>query len=286
MSGRSRTTLVTFLAAMGAAVALAAIPIAIGRGASDETQVVAGIAATIALLVAGWLFGPAEGRMRSVLWFLAVFAWTGVAKVTFTEVIDGPDGKWLVVTVAAVALALALPLWWVERRSLQFLAMFATAHLTVAAAVSGTQQVSVLGIGVVPEVPDLTWSALATVVLGAASLWAGATARVEPRRTAAVIGSLALIAGAGLVDIDVLDPGPSTLALVAALVASAAVLVIGERIADRAVAGIAIAGVLLVAAGMVGDVAESRGAGAAALVIGVAAVAAGVVLARRSTPQD
>lgn len=285
MNGRLRPTLVTLLAATGAAVALAAIPIAIGRGASDETQAVAGIAATVALLAAGWLLGASEGRMRSVLWFLAVLAWAGVAKVTFTEVIDGPEGKWLIVTVAAVALALALPLWWVERRSLQFLAMFATAHLTVAAAVSGTQQVSVLGIGVGPELPDLTWSALATVVFGAASLWAGATARVEPRRTAAVIGSLALIAGAGLIDIEVLDPGPSTLALVAALVASAAVLVIGERIADRAVTGIGIAAVLLVAARLVGDVAESQGAGAAALVIGVAAVVVSVVLARRPAPQ-
>lgn len=278
---RLRASLITFLVAAGAAVALAGIPIAIGADASDETKAAAGLAATTALLAGGWFLGEAAARMRSVVWLLAVLAWAGVLMVVFTEVVDGPDGKWLVATVATLTLALALPLWWVERRSLQFIAMFASAHLGLAAAVYTTQRVSVLGFDLGPEVPDLTWSALVTVVFGVAALWAGATGKVEPRRTASVVGSLALIAGAGLIDIDVLEPGPTTLAMAAAFVAAAAVLVIGERVRDRAVSGIAIAGVLVVAASLVGEVAESQGAGAAAVALGVVAVAAGLVLSRR-----
>lgn len=282
MNGGVGTSLTAFLVAAGTAVALAAIPAAIGAGASDETKAVADLLATVALLGAGWLLDDRAARLRSLLWALAVLAWAGALWVVFTQVVDGPDGKWLVATVAALTFPLAVALWWVERRSLQFIAVFGAALVALAAVVYTTEPVSVLGFDLGPEVPDPTWSALVTVVLGAAAVVAGMRDLVTPRRTAIVVGSLALIAGAGLVDVDVLGGAPTTLALVAALIASAAVLVIGDRLADRAVAGIGIAGVLLVAAGLAGDVADEQGAAVAAIVLGLAAVVAGVLLSRRA----
>jgi hypothetical protein len=276
------TSLTAFLVAAGTAVALAAIPVAIGADASDETKAVADLLATVALLGAGRLLDDRAGRLRSVLWALAVLAWAGALGVVFTQVVDGPDGKWLVATVAALTFPLAFALWWVERRSLQFVAMFGAAVVALAAVAYTTEPVSVLGFELGPEVPDPTWSALVTVALGAAAILAGMRDLVTPRRTAIVVGSLALIAGAGLIDVDVLGGAPTTLALVAALIASTAVLVIGDRLADRAVAGIGIAGVLLAAAGLVGDVADEQGAAVAAIVLGVAAVVAGVLLSRRA----
>jgi peptidoglycan/LPS O-acetylase OafA/YrhL len=283
---RARPSLIEILVVAGAAAALAAIPIAVGPDATDETIAIVGLLATVALLAGGALLAEGAARARSVVWLLAVLAWTGVAVVVLTEVIsDGPEGKWLVASVAGLAFVLAAVLWWVERRSLQLIAVLASGTLALAAIAYTEQAVSVLGFDVGQGIPDPTWSAVMIMVIGAAALVTGIRELLAPRRTAMVLGSLWLIGGAYFVDIDtdVLggDVGPSTLALAIALAASVAVIVVGNLWEDRAVAGIGIAGLLFVSTALVGDLVEDTGPAVVVIVIGVAMVVVGAVLSRR-----
>lgn len=285
---RARPSLIDVLTVAGAAAALAAIPIAIGRDASDETKAIAGLLATLALLAAGALLGETAGRVRSVLWALAVLAWGGVVAVVLTEVIaDGPEGKWLVASVAGLTFLLAAPLWWVERRSLQLIAAVGTATLALAALVFAEQELSLFGIGVGASLPDPTWSGVVVMAIGAAALVAGLRRLVVPVRTAMVLGSLWLIGGALFVDVDLLDAGPTSLALALSFAASVAVLVVGNLWDDRGVSGVGIAGVLLLGTALVGDLVSETGPAIAVIAVGVVLVAAGVVLsrARRADPQ-
>lgn len=284
---RARPSLIEVLAIAGAAAALAAIPIAVGPDATDETIAIVGLVATVALLAGGALMGETAGRVRSVLWLLAVISWAGVMVVVLTEVIaDGPEGKWLVASVAGLAFLLAAALWWVERRSLQLIAALGSATLALAAIVYTEQPVTIFGVDVGQGLPDPTWSAVVIIVIGVAALATGLRGLLVPRRTAMVLGSLWLIGGVYLVDVDIDimggDTGPSTLAITLALVASIAVIAVGNLWDDRAVAGIGIVGVLFATSALVGDLVEDSGPAVAVIVLGVAMVAVGALLSRRA----
>jgi hypothetical protein len=215
--------------------------------------------------------------MRSVLWGVALLSWGGVVLVTLTEVVDGPEGKWLVVSVALLAAALAAPLWWVERRSLQFLGLF-TALLVAGAALAYTES-TIAFLGFEQAIPDLTWSAVVTMGFGVVGLALGARSMVAPRRTAMVLGAISLIVGALLVDVDLLGLGPTTVALWAAIVAAVIVIVVGNLVAERAPTGVGIAGLFLVTAAMVNDQVEGQTAAISVVVLGLVLLAVAVVLA-------
>ena len=168
----------------------------------------------------------------------------------------GPDaialhGKWLVVVTALVAAMLALPLWVLAPRSLQLLALVVSVNVGAAAAVYS--QGSLFGVGV----PQLRWPAIVTIVVGLVTLAAGAFDVLRPKRTAMVLGSVAIIGGALFVDVDVLRQAPSDLSLWLALTASVGVLLVGDFVADRAVSGIGIVGLI----GAVAEIVHRHGHG-------------------------
>jgi len=273
-----RTSLIGILGYAGAAAALAGLSIAIGRSASMTEQVTADVASVAALIAAGaWIVGghhEAHERMRSVLWFAAV--WASAAVDVFTR---GPDaialhGKWLVVVTALVAAMLALPLWVLAPRSLQLLALVVSVNVGAAATVYS--QASFFGVGV----PQLRWPAIVTIVVGLVTLASGAFGLLRPKRTAMVLGSVAIIGGALFVDVDVLRQAPSDLSLWLALTASVGVLMVGDFVADRAVSVIGIVGVIGAVAEIVHRTVTDRSTAVALVVLGSVALASCVILAR------
>src|SRR5439155_3609122 len=205
-------------------------------------RVTADVASAVVLVAAGgWVVGgqhEAHERMRSILWFAAVAIWAGAAVELFTQ---GPEaivlhGKWLVVVTALLAAMLALPLWVLVPRSLQLLAVVASVEVGSAAAVYS--EGTFFGL----SVPQLRWPAIVTIVVGFATLASGAFGLIRPKRTALVLGSIAIIGGALFVDVDVLRQAPSDLSLWLVLGASVAVLLVGDFVADGAVSGIGIVG--------------------------------------------
>ena len=278
-----RTSLIGIIGYAGASAALVGLSVAIGTAASTTARVTADIASVVVLVTAGaWIVGghhEAHERMRSVLWFAAVAAWASAAVELFTQ---GPDaialhGKWLVVVTALVAAMLALPLWFLTRRSLQLVAVVASVQVGFAAAVYS--EGSFFGIGV----PQLRWPAIVTIVVGLATLASGAFGFVRPKRTAMVLGSIAIIGGALFVDLDVLRRAPSDLSLWLALAASVAVLLVGDFVTDRAVSGIGIVGLVGGVAEIVRRTVVDRSTAVALVVLGTVALASCVILARAFT---
>ena len=235
------------------------------------------------LVVAGaWIAGgrhEAHERMRSVLWFAAVAIWVSAAEDLFSH---GPDaialhGKWLVVVTALLAAMLAFPLWAFAPRSLQLVAVVASVQVACAAAVYS--EGSFIGL----SVPQLRWPAIVTMVVGLATLAAGVFGFIRTKRTAMVLGSITIIAGALFVDVDVLRQAPSDLSLWLALAASGAVLLMGDFVSDRAVSGIGIVGVVGAVAEIVHRTVLDRSTAVAIVVLGTVALASCVLLARAFT---
>ena len=278
-----RTSLIGILGYAGAAGALAAVPIAIGTAANTTARVTADVASVIVLVVAGaWIAGgrhEAHERMRSVLWFAAVAIWVSAAEDLFSH---GPDaialhGKWLVVVTALLAAMLAFPLWAFAPRSLQLVAVVASVQVACAAAVYS--EGSFIGL----SVPQLRWPAIVTMVVGLATLAAGVFGFIRTKRTAMVLGSITIIAGALFVDVDVLRQAPSDLSLWLALAASGAVLLMGDFVSDRAASGIGIVGVVAAVAEIVHRTVLDRSTAVALVVLGTVALASCVLLARAFT---
>jgi len=275
-----RTSIIGILGYAGAAAALAGLSIAIGASASTTEQVTADVASVVALIAAGaWIVGghqEAHERMRSVLWFAAVAVWASAAVDLFTR---GPDaialhGKWLVLVAALVAAMLALPLWVLARRSLQLLALVASVQVGAAAAVYPEGSPFAVG------VPQLRWPAIVTIIVGLFALVSGAFDLLRPRRTAMVVGSVAIIIGALFVDVDVFRQAPSDLSWWLALSASVGVLLVGDFVADRAVSGIGIVGLIGAVAEIVHRTVTDRSTAVALVVLGTVALASCAILAR------
>lgn len=266
----------------GAAAALSATAVT-ADGASIATQIVIGLLTTLALVAAGWLMGTKGDellRMRSVFWFLAVLAWVSVAKgLVGPEGLD-LDGKWTIVVGGGLTALLAVPLWWRTRRSLQLIAAFFSLHLPLAALVSSTRS-TLFGLG--PDIPDLTWSAVVTAVFGAVALALGWRELLHPRRTAMVLGALALGVGlpAAFVDLqDLATGGGSDLPVWISLLTGAAVLAIGSRTRVVAVTGLGIAQLAASIVVLIGDNVTETGPAVVVLMAGLVLVAAAAYLAR------
>src|SRR5439155_18627271 len=94
---------------------------------------------------------------------------------------------------------------------------------------------------------------------------------------------IAIIEGALFVDIQVLRLGRSNFSLWLALVASVAVLLVGDFVSDRAVSGIGIIGLIGTVAEIVHRTVFDRSTAVALVVLGTVALASSVLLARAFT---
>lgn len=256
-----RETIVEIVAYVGTAVGLAATFIALGRteDLTDAGALVVMLIVTAVLLGAGlWIGGRASDafqRMRSVFWFAAVEAWIAVVQLLLGNVFE-VEGRASAVLSALLVLAAAAPLWWILRRSLQQILLFVGALGLLVSIIF--PQPTFLGI------PDLTSTALVIWIFG--GLWAflGVRSILEPRRTAMVLGSLAAIIG------PLFFTQSRIVGEVLSLATAIVLLVVGESLRDRAVAGLGIVGVLVVSAVIVGEhFGDSTGGTIAALVVGV-----------------
>lgn len=231
----------------------------------------AGVLATVTglLLAAGWRLRGSEGRalprLASVLWLFAVAGFAGLLAV----LLEGRSDDALAdpsLGVAGGALVLAAGLYLLERRVLQQVALFVA---VVATMVAGGQR--------------LGWSwetveGYGFLVLGAGWLELGRRGLVGPRRTSEVLGSLALLTGPEVLDVEAVGPGDWGLWLGLGL--SVALIVAGSALARNVLLGIGAAGMVLFLGQVAGEYWSDLGAPLAILLVGLGLVAAAVLVAR------
>ena len=231
----------------------------------------AGVLATVTglLLAAGWRLRGSEGRalprLASVLWLFAVAGFAGLLAV----LLEGGSDDALAdpsLGVAVGALVLASGLYLLERRVLQQVALFVA---VVATMVAGGQW--------------LGWSwetveGYGFLVLGTGWLELGRRGLVGPRRTAEVLGSLALLTGPEILDVEAVGPGDWGLWLGLGL--SVALIVAGSALARNVLLGIGAAGMVLFLGQVAGEYWSDLGAPLAILLVGLGLVAAAVLVAR------
>ncbi|MEX0984128.1 MAG: hypothetical protein WD096_03665 [Actinomycetota bacterium] len=282
-----RATVLDLLGYGGVALAIAGTVIAL-EGAGLTTQTIAGAAVTVVLLGAGWLVGgsgagDAQHRMRGIFWFVALQSWSQVISVLLGA--DGADlqGRSLILASGLLLAVLAVPLWFMEKRSLQLIGAF-SAVLTVAGALVYSET-EVFG----SPIPNIRWMAVVTAVLGAGLLVMGMWGAARPRRTAMVLGSLALIAGVTLATIDVVGlalsgGNASDVTLIALVATSVLVVFAGERAGIVAVFGIGIIGMIAGIAALVGEHVEGDVGGVIVVVAGVVLLGATIALITKKAP--
>ena len=226
-------------------------------------------AVTGALLAAGWWLRGSEGRvlprLASVLWLGAVAGFAGLLAVLqegrSDDALADPS-----LGVAAGALALAAVLYALERRVLQQVALFLA---MVATMVAGGQR--------------LGWSwetveGYGFLVLGAAWLELGRRGLVGPRRTSEVLGSLALLSGSAVLDVEAVGPGNWGVWLGLGL--SVALIVAGSALVRNVLLGIGAAGMVVFLGMVAGEYWSDLGAPVAILLVGLGLVVAAVLVAR------
>lgn len=266
-----RAVLVQVVGYVGAAAAVAATFVTLGRAAdlTETGTLLVMLAVAIVLLFAGMTVGAAGGfayeRMQSVLWFGAIQAWSFAVQLFVTAIAE-LEGRGAVVLASVLVTLGAGALWWFQRRTLQQLALFGGL---------GGLIVSLI----LPEPgpfqpPDLTVTMLIVWAYGVAWGFLGLRGAVQPARTAMVLGAITAV-GAPLAFTDARLAG-ELLSLVTAFV----LLGFGERRGDRAVAGLGIVGVLVVSAVIVVEHLESTPGTIAALVGGVVLLFGALVAAR------
>ena len=226
-------------------------------------------AVTGALLAAGWWLRGSEGRvlprLASVLWMFAVAGFAGLLAVLQ----EGRSDNALAdpsLGVAAGALVLAGVLYALERRVLQQVALFLAVAATM---VAGGRR--------------LGWSwetveGYGFLVLGAAWLELGRRGLVGPRRTSEVLGSLALLTGPAVLDVEAVGPGDWGLWLGLGL--SVVLIVAGSALARNVLLGIGAAGMVLFLGMVAGEYWSDLGAPVAILLVGLGLVVAAVLVAR------
>src|SRR5439155_20447513 len=104
---------------------------------------------TVILLAVGWLVGgvaaDAFHRMRSVFWFLAVFAWLSLLAVLFGSTGAGYAPQALAIAMSLGAAVFSFPLWWLERRSLQLIPLALAIYVLAASAVYTQRELTFFG---------------------------------------------------------------------------------------------------------------------------------------------
>jgi hypothetical protein len=271
-SGGRRAVVVEVLGYLGGGLAMVAGFVLgaeswdqLGRwGRAGVLAVVTGV-----LLGAGWWLRRDQGRglprLASVLWLAAVAGFAGLLAVLAEGDSDGALGDpslW----VAGGTLVLAGGLYLVERRVLQQVALFAAAVATMVAAGDrvGWSWQAVEGYGF--------------LALGALWLELGRRELVVPRRTSEALGSLLLLTGPEVLDVQ--GDGPGDWGLWLGLGLSVALIVAGSALRRNVPLGIGAAGMVVFLGQVAGGLWRDVGGPVAVLVAGLGLVAAAVLLAR------
>ena len=278
------TTAIQVAAYAGVAMGLVGTLALVGLAGqpSDTTILVIAVGVTAVLFAAGAAIGsdprPPNQRLRSVLWFAALFGWAAVIEAFLIVVGVDLGGRARQVLSAALAAAAAVALWMGLRRSLQMIGMFSGLF-------------GVLSAATFPEPDpfgqlDLVAPAVLWWVFGAAWMAAGARGALRPGRTAVVLGTITvLVSPLALAAQGSPSETTATVIELWILATSVGCLIVGTWLEDRAVQGLAIIGLLMGVAVLVGDVlAGSRGGSIAAMVIGVALLAGAIIAIRSSRP--
>lgn len=274
----TRVVLVSMLGYIGAFLALASTGIVFEESTGTTGRALLDLGTMSVLLVAGLFAGRSREdsyrRMRSVFWLVALFSWGDLLSIVFGPEGADLDGRSLVLAIAAGVAVVGAALWWVERRSLQLVAVFVSVHVAVVAAVYQERSSLLFG-----SAPDPTPPGIATVALGLAALLLGVFGVLKPRTTALVLGSIAMIAGSFFIDASIVG-GVSDLGLGIALAFSLGSLLLGDQLGVRAVAGIGIVGTLASTGSLVASNIHTRSNGIVVLVVGIVMLAAAVALVR------
>ena len=269
-SAAGRSSGIEFAAYAGAAAGMSAAGVVLGDAPGAAAQVVVLTAIGAVLALAGWfLDGDARvtGRMRSVFWFLSVLVIAEAAGVLFGRLVGGLSVRTIGGLTGLAAAVYSLVLWWRFRRSLQVLALIFSFYGMVASLLF--PEFGIFGI-------DPTGLTVFTWLYGGLVAALGALGLLVPRKTAFVTGTIFAILGPLFLAASESFGGP-----LLALLTSAALLFVGTWMGERAVAGLAVVGILLAVAVMVATNVSDRGAGIAVVVLGAAVLGAAVLVARR-----
>ena len=256
--------------------------VAIAGRPSDTAILLIVLAVTAVLFAAGAAIGndprSTNQRLRSVLGVAALFGWAAVIQAFLVVAGVDLDGRARQVLSAVVLAAVAVALWVGLRRSLQMIGMFSGLF-------------GVLSAATFPEPDpfgqlDLVAPAVLWWVFGAAWMAAGARGALRPGRTAVVLGTITvLVSPLALAAQGSPSETTATVIELWILATSVACLIVGTWLDDRAVQGLAIVGLLVGVAVLVGDVlAGSQGGSIAAVVVGVALLAGAIIAIRSSRP--
>jgi len=284
MTASVRSIVVEVAAYSGVAMGLVGTVVLVATTAqpSETTLLFVAVAVTAVLFAAGIAISKdtasSNQRLRSVLWFAALLGCGVVVEGVLVVAEIDLEGRSRLLLSGGLVAAAAVGLWVGLRRSLQLLGMFVSLFGVLSAAVF--PQPDPFGGS------DFVVSALLSWLFGAAWLALGARGAVQPARTALVLGTitvlvspLALTAGG--------TASESTLTVVElwVLAGSVACLTVGSGLADRAVQGLAIVGVLVSVAVLAADLlGSSQGRSIAAVVIGIALLGGTVFAIRASRP--
>jgi hypothetical protein len=270
-----RPLLAEAVAYVGAPVASAGAAIVLSRSSlATGGRLVVALLFVGVFLAVGFAVGDDESvaRLRSVMWFAAVLAWFALVQVLVFD-LGGMTSRTGAIVSSLLAAAGALGVWWLCRRSLQQIALFAAAVAIVAAAAFPTP--SLFGF-------DTTTVGLLLWILGLVWLALGAADVLAPRRTALVLGAVTAL----LAPIYLLRQGTSLGADAVGFLTALGLLVAGHRLADRAVEGLAIVGLVSVCAAVVVEhLRDPEMLAVSALLVGLALLAAAVAIARRSSAE-
>jgi hypothetical protein len=210
---------------------------------------------------------PALRRLGSVLWFLSAASFAGAVGLGLDDLLVDiwfdADKANFVATSAATA-GYAGVLWWFRRQCLQQVATYAGVLATVVAVLA------------VPEHPPAaTWFGLAVAGLGAAWVVLGWGGLLRPERTALVLGSVGVLAGAQVIGFE------SGWGLILGLAAAGGLVAGGVALRRPLLLGLGAAGLLVFLPQGIGRwLGDSVGAALVLMISGLAVVATGVVIAR------
>jgi hypothetical protein len=243
-------------------------------GDPRTTVLVTSLVLSVVFLLAGALIGVGApdrlARLRSVCWFASIVSFT----VFLASAIE-PSGRGSFALVTGLSALAGLVLWALSPRTLQQLAFFTFATLTLAILIAfpdvggflfGPPDVS--GVGIVLYLGGAIWFALGFLEL------------VRPPRPAMVIGMIF-----GLQGLSLLGQESAEAAAVLILASSALCLFFGGSRGDRAVTGVAVVGLLVGTVALLAVLeVEGTGPGLIALFVGVVLLGIGVWQARTTGP--
>jgi hypothetical protein len=267
----SREAVIEIAGYIGASVGIAAAGVVLGESAGNGVQVAFDLITAAILVGAGWALEPSRDayrRMRSVLWFVSVFLVIDLGATLFGDAYSNP--KTVGILVALITAVYSFPLWWASRRSLQAIPLVLSVYVFLVALVFPNLS------GILFGFPDFTGVAMITWFYGIALVAMGTFTLVAPRKTILVLGSIFAVGGPLLL----LAGDSEVVGEILSLATAAALVLVGMWLAELAVSGLGIVGLLLASATIVGNHVEDQGPAIAVLLIGLLLLVGAIRAAR------